>query len=122
VTGTHYGNDQMGAPTLHRGRLENCPAPDRQDILTDQAEEDTTPYCTGDRCGDCEAPDPGDTYGETDCCEATCGCCPRVNEHGNCALAPGSEDNSKYCDQHGEGWLSPLNERAQRMYDVLRNA
>lgn len=72
------------------------------------------PYCTGNRCEDCE-PDDG-------CCEATCDCCPRVDKHDLCSLAPGSEDDSKYCREHGEGWLSPLSERAQRMYDILRNA
>ena len=66
--------------------------------------ETIQPYCTGDRCADCEAPSPDDVHGEGDCCEATCGCCPRVEAHGHCSLAPGSEEGSKYCDQHGEGW------------------
>lgn len=52
-------------------------------------------YCTGDRCRDC-TPD-------EECCEATCGCCPRVEEHDRCFLYPGSEGDSKYCDQHSEG-------------------
>lgn len=65
------------------------------------------PYCTGDRCADCTPPTADDPYGEQgECCEATCGCCPRVDEHNHCRLAPGSEEDSKYCDQHGEGWLA----------------
>ncbi|MEW2568363.1 hypothetical protein [Streptomyces sp. NPDC047070] len=79
-------------------------------------------YCTGPRCRDCEPPEADDPYGETDCCEATCGCCPRVDAHGHCSLSSGSEDGSYYCDQHGEGSLSPLNPRAQAMYDALRRA
>jgi hypothetical protein len=87
------------------------------------ATKDTSePYCTGDRCGDCEPPAAGDIHGEDDCCEATCGCCPRVNEHDHCRLAPGSEEDSKYCDQHGEGWLYPLSPESERMYQTLRNA
>lgn len=35
---THYGNDPMGAPTQHRGLLENCPAPDCQDRVAEQCE------------------------------------------------------------------------------------
>ncbi|MFF5404591.1 hypothetical protein ACFY8K_16880 [Streptomyces misionensis] len=72
------------------------------------------PYCTGDRCEDC-TPD-------EECCEATCGCCPRVDEHGYCVLYPGSEEDSKYCDQHGEGWLLPRSGRAERMYQILKGA
>lgn len=68
------------------------------------------PYCTGLRCEDCEPPGADDPYGEHDCCEATCGCCPRVSEHDHCRLAPGSEDDSRYCDQHGEGWLEPISD------------
>jgi hypothetical protein len=33
---THEGNDPMGALTLHRGLLENCPAPDCQDRVLEQ--------------------------------------------------------------------------------------
>ena len=84
--------------------------------------ETPQPYCTGDRCGDCEPPDPADVYGEDDCCEATCGCCPRVNAHGHCRLAPGSEEDSQYCDQHGEGWLNDRSPQAERMCQVLRSA
>lgn len=69
------------------------------------------PYCTGDRCADC-TPD-------EECCEATCGCCPRVDEHDYCWLMPGSEDDSKYCDQHGEGRLF---DRSPGMYQILRDA
>jgi len=76
----------------------------------------TAPYCTGDRCADCEAPSPDDIHGETDCCEATCGCCPRVDAHGHCFLYPGSEEDSKYCDQHGEGWLNELSSETARRY------
>lgn len=28
---THFGNDQMDAPTVHKGLQENCPAPECQD-------------------------------------------------------------------------------------------
>ncbi|MCA1224251.1 hypothetical protein [Streptomyces sp. 8L] len=82
----------------------------------------TTPYCTGDRCQDCEPPTPDDIHGEDDCCEATCGCCPRVNQHGHCFLYPGSEDDSQYCDQHGEGRLYDRSPEAERMYEILRRA
>jgi hypothetical protein len=83
---------------------------------------DEQPYCTGDRCTDCEAPDPKtDPHGEGDCCEATCGCCPRVDAHGHCWLMPGSEDDSKYCDQHGEGSLYDRSPEAERRYQILRN-
>ncbi|WP_435279320.1 hypothetical protein [Streptomyces sp. 1222.5] len=77
-------------------------------------------YCTGDRCADCEAPTPEDP--DSDCCEATCGCCPRVDEHGHCFLSPGSEEDSHYCDQHGEGSLYERSPEAERMYQILRNA
>lgn len=33
---THEGNDPMGAPTTHRGPLENCPAPECQDRIIEQ--------------------------------------------------------------------------------------
>lgn len=77
-------------------------------------------YCTGDRCADCTPPtreNPDD-----ECCEATCGCCPRVDEHGNCWLSRGSEDDSKCCSQHGEGWLNDRSPEAERTYQILRNA
>jgi hypothetical protein len=36
---THEGNDpRMGAPSTHRGLLENCPAPDCQDRILEQRE------------------------------------------------------------------------------------
>ncbi|WP_329131650.1 hypothetical protein OG552_10770 [Streptomyces sp. NBC_01476] len=54
-------------------------------------------HCPGARCEDCTP--------EEDCCEATCGVCPRVTEHDLCWLHTGSEDDSKYCSEHGEGWL-----------------
>jgi hypothetical protein len=72
------------------------------------------PYCTGDRCADCTPDD--------ECCEATCGCCPRVDEHDHCRLAPGSEEDSKYCDQHGEGCLLPRSPEAELKYELLRRA
>lgn len=72
------------------------------------------PYCTGDRCADC-TPD-------EECCEATCGCCPRVYEQDWCWLSPGSDDDSKYCSQHGEGALLPRSPEAERMYQILRHA
>lgn len=37
---THYGNDPMGAPTQHNGLLENCPAPECQDCVAEQAVDD----------------------------------------------------------------------------------
>ena len=72
------------------------------------------PYCTGDRCTDC-TPD-------EECCEATCGCCPRVDEHGHCWLRRGSEEDSKNCDQHGEGWLNELSPEAALRREILRRA
>jgi hypothetical protein len=78
-------------------------------------------YCTGDRCEDCTKPGPDDPYGEGDCCEATCGCCPRVDEHDHCRLMPGSEEGSQYCDQHGEGWLFDRSPEAELRYQILRN-
>jgi hypothetical protein len=41
--GTHYGNDPMGAPTQHRGLLENCPAPECQDRVAEQEAAATLP-------------------------------------------------------------------------------
>ncbi|MFI0822309.1 hypothetical protein ACH4TX_41950 [Streptomyces sp. NPDC021098] len=67
------------------------------------------PYCMGLRCEDCNPGEP--------CCEATCGTCPRSD----CYLAPGSEEDSKYCDEHGEGWLNDLPAHAQRMQDILHS-
>lgn len=69
----------------------------------------TVPYCMGLRCVDCNAKEP--------CCEATCGACPRSD----CYLAPGSEENSNYCDEHGEGSLYDLPDHAQRMSDILHS-
>ncbi|WP_405699090.1 hypothetical protein OG209_05215 [Streptomyces sp. NBC_01383] len=80
------------------------------------------PYCTGDRCADCEPPDPDDPHSEDDCCEGSCGCCPRVDARGHCSLYPGSEENSRYCDQHGERWLNNLNPEAERRHQILRQA
>ena len=73
-----------------------------------------TAYCTGDRCTDCTPAD--------ECCEATCGCCPRVDEHDHCRLAPGAEDDSQYCDQHGEGSLNGRSPEAELRYQLLRDA
>lgn len=36
---THEGNDPMGAPTSHRGPLENCPAPACQDRTIEQQDQ-----------------------------------------------------------------------------------
>jgi hypothetical protein len=85
--------------------------------MPDTTNTETTPvepYCTGDRCVDCTPDD--------ECCEATCGCCPRVNEQDWCWLRPGSEDNSRNCSQHGEGWLNDRSPHAQAMYETLRLA
>ncbi|WP_331756339.1 hypothetical protein OHA04_45495 (plasmid) [Streptomyces sp. NBC_01590] len=41
---THDGDDQMGAPTTHRGLRENCPAPECQDRVI-EAEEAWGVYC-----------------------------------------------------------------------------
>lgn len=70
----------------------------------------TEPYCTGLRCAECTPDEP--------CCAATCGPCPRAD----CWLAPGSAEDSRYCDEHGEGWLTDLPPTAQAMYDILRRA
>lgn len=35
---SHEGNDPMGAPSTHRGLLENCPAPECQDRVLEQQE------------------------------------------------------------------------------------
>ncbi|MFF8589965.1 hypothetical protein ACF061_00755 [Streptomyces sp. NPDC015220] len=84
--------------------------------LAGQDEQRTSgqPYCTGDRCEDCTP--------EEECCEATCGCCPRVNEHNLCFLHRGSDEDSRYCDQHGEGWLLERSPEAERRYQILRGA
>lgn len=70
-------------------------------------------YCSGPRCADCTPDD--------ECCEATCGCCARLDEHDHCRLALGAYD-SKYCDQHGDGILLPLSPAAALAYDILRRA
>lgn len=70
------------------------------------------PYCAGCRCEDCTP--------EEECCEATCGCCPRVDEHGHCFLYSGSDEDSTYCDQHGEGSLYDSSPQAEFRYQVLR--
>ena len=77
--------------------------------------EDTArqPYCTGDRCADCTAPTADDP--DEECCEATCGCCPRVNEQDWCWLGSEQDDGSRYCSQHGEGMLLPRSPEAERM-------
>lgn len=46
MTDTHEGYDQAGAPTLHRGLLANCPAPECQDRLAEQQEDDAEPDLT----------------------------------------------------------------------------
>lgn len=72
------------------------------------------PYCTGDRCADCEPDD--------ECCEATCGCCPRVTAQDWCWLGSEQDDGSRYCSQHGEGWLNDRSPEAERRYQILRDA
>lgn len=71
---------------------------------------DTTPYCAGDRCDECTPDEP--------CCEATCGACDRAD----CWLKPGSQEDSKYCDEHGEGWLMERSPEAQLAHEILRRA
>lgn len=47
---SHSGNDPIGAPTTHRGRLEDCPAPECQDQAADA--EQAMPwgvYCPHDK-------------------------------------------------------------------------
>jgi hypothetical protein len=78
------------------------------------------PYCLGDRCADCTAPTAADP--DDECCEATCGCCPRVDEHGNCWIGSEQDDGSRYCSQHGEGWLNDRTPEAERRYELLRRA
>ncbi|WP_055693236.1 hypothetical protein [Streptomyces prasinopilosus] len=41
---THDGYDQTGAPTAHKGLIENCPAPECQDRVIEQQEAHGT-YC-----------------------------------------------------------------------------
>lgn len=38
INATHEGPDAMGAPTTHKGLLENCPAPECQDRVLEQQE------------------------------------------------------------------------------------
>ncbi|MFD7661302.1 hypothetical protein [Streptomyces sp. NPDC059788] len=45
VNVTHNGNDQMGAPTVHKGSLENCTALECQDRVA-EAEEKWGTYCS----------------------------------------------------------------------------
>lgn len=79
-----------------------------------ETHESQEPYCTGDRCADCNP--------DEECCEATCDCCPRVSEQDWCWLSSGSEDDSKYCSQHGEGWLYDRSPEAELKYQLLRDA
>ena len=72
------------------------------------------PYCTGDRCTDCTPDD--------ECCEATCGCCPRVSAQDWCWLGSEQDDGSRYCSQHGEGSLYDRTPRAERKCQILRDA
>lgn len=94
-----------------RYEQHNCPGGPR---ATPAAVSAPALYCAGDRCGDC-TPD-------EECCEATCGCCPRVEEHGNCSLTPGSDDESRYCDEHGEGSLFDRSPAAEARYQLIRLA
>lgn len=66
----------------------------------------TERYCPGPRCADC-GPDEADPTDPNECCEATCGCCPRVDAHDLCFLRAGAEDDTYDCDEH-------------RMYGILR--
>lgn len=36
---THYGNGTHGGPAQHKGKRENCPAPECNDAIADEAEE-----------------------------------------------------------------------------------
>lgn len=58
MAATHEGYDQAGGTTAHRGLLENCPAPECQDRVAEQAaERDGEGYelvCV-DECGFCDA-------------------------------------------------------------------
>lgn len=62
----------------------------------------------GGACGGCSA-----VTAEPYCASDRCG---------HCFLHPGSEEDSRYCDQHGEGWLNDLSPVAQRRYQTLRDA
>jgi hypothetical protein len=46
MTDTHEGNDQAGAPTLHRGQLADCPAPECQDRVAEQQDDVPEPTAT----------------------------------------------------------------------------
>lgn len=47
MTDIHYGNDQMGAPTTHKGDRANCPAPECQDAeIAAAGERAVTPALT----------------------------------------------------------------------------
>ena len=72
------------------------------------------PYCIGDRCDECTPAE--------ECCEATCGCCPRVNAQGWCWLGPETQEGSRCCSQHGEGWLNDRSPEAERRYEIIRRA
>lgn len=109
-----HGRDLMcWCPLPEPGQPDHChgavllalanPAPAVPDRRPDtRAYATPEPGCPGLRCSDCE---PGE-----ECCEATCGPCPQVDAQDHCRLAPGSEDDSRYCDQHGEGWLEPISD------------
>lgn len=70
------------------------------------------PYCTGDRCADCEL--------DEECREASCGCCPRVTAQDWCWLGSENDDGSRYCSQHGERWLNDRTPEAELRYQILR--
>lgn len=87
--------------------------------MTDPAFADITsaPHCPGARCADCTPDD--------ECCEGSCGCCPRVDEQDTCWIRAGSEDDSKYCSQHGERWLNDVTREGERRwldYEMARIA
>lgn len=75
------------------------------------------PYCLGARCVDCTPDD--------ECCEGSCGCCPRVTEQDWCWLRAGAEDDSRYCSQHGERWPNDSTRESELRwlnYEIRRNA
>jgi hypothetical protein len=76
-----------------------------------EVRKNSVPYCMGLRCEDCSADDP--------CCEATCECCPQASKQNGCWIRPGSEEGSRYCSEHGEGWLYDLPPRMQGILDIL---
>ncbi|WP_433893008.1 hypothetical protein [Streptomyces sp. CA-111067] len=73
--------------------------------MIDATATEVAPYCVGSRCADC-APD-------DECCEGSCGFCPRVDEQDWCRISEGYEDGCTYCSQHGERWLNDVTREAE---------